>query len=270
MTLSVQEVSAFQKVVWDHFAKHSRPMPWRENLDPYWIVVSEMMLQQTQVDRVQPKFILFVTHFPSFAHLAAAPLKEVLGLWVGLGYNRRAQFLHNTAKEVVERWNGVLPATKEELVSLPGIGPNTAGAILAYAFNQPVVFIETNVRSVLLHHFFADEKEVSETAIHEIATQVLDGAHPREWYWALMDYGTFIKKTHGNNIMRAKSYRKQSAFKGSLRQVRGQVIAALANQPLATEELEVAIPDPRLAQVMAQLKLEKLIKVEGNRVQLAE
>lgn len=270
MELKSTDIRQFQTQVWDYFAAHKRSMPWRQHLDPYWIMVSEMMLQQTQVDRVRPKFTAFVTTFPDIASLAQAPLSQVLGEWVGLGYNRRAKFLHSAAKEVHTQWNGTLPQTREALCSLPGIGPNTAGAILAYAYNQPVVFIETNVRSVLLHHFFKGQQAVTEKALLAVAAQVLATERPREWYWALMDYGSYLKKTQGNNIARARSYRKQSKFAGSLRQIRGKVIALLAVQPYQPQELKNAIADPRLDLVLAELSAEKLITTQGNRVQLAE
>lgn len=245
-------------------------MPWREHIDPYWVMVSEIMLQQTQVDRVKPKFATFIATFPTVTALAKVPLAEVLKVWVGLGYNRRAKFLHSAAREIVERYNGKLPQDQKELTTLPGIGPNTAGAIMAYAFNVPVVFIETNIRSVLLYHFFATQEKVSERELLEVATAVLDMNNPREWYWALMDYGTFLKKTVGNNIAKAASYKKQSTFKGSLRQIRGQVIAVLSSGAQSQERLAEVITDPRLSQVLAHLHAEKLIVIIANRVQLAE
>jgi len=270
MILQPTEITAFRNVVWEYFATHRRAMPWRERLDPYTVMVSEIMLQQTQVDRVRPKYEAFIQRFPTVHALAHAPLSEVLALWSGLGYNRRAKFLHGAAKEVIERYNGKMPESQKELATLPGIGPNTAGAIIAYAFNEPVIFIETNIRSVLLHHFFQDAEKVNDVDLHEVAAQVLDTSRPREWYWALMDYGTFIKKTFGNNIARASSYRKQSKFEGSLRQVRGQVVALLVEAPRTAEEMAAIITDERLPQVLAGLQAEKLIIQSANRVQLAE
>lgn len=270
MKLSPSEIQSFQREVSNYFAVHRRDMPWRDDTRPYYVVVSELMLQQTQVDRVRPKFQAFITEFPSFDALAHAPLGKVLEQWVGLGYNRRAKFLHNLAKQVVAKYNGKLPDNIEALCALPGIGPNTAGAIMAYAFNKPTVFLETNIRSVLLHHFFEGKMEVSDGELRETAAAVLPPDNPREWYWALMDYGTYLKKTHGNNISRTKAYRKQSAFHGSLRQVRGQIIRALTIQPLCPDELAQQIPDARLPEALAALLAEKLITADDNRVQLAE
>src|SRR6266550_351214 len=156
MQLTHQQIQQFHEAVWDYYREHKRIMAWRVHPTPYSVLVSELMLQQTQVNRVLPKFQEFMLRFPTVISLADAPLAEVLRVWSGLGYNRRAKFLHAAAQVVVEKYGGVIPATFTELVTLPGVGKNTAGAVLAYAYNQPVVFIETNIRSVFFHHFFAD------------------------------------------------------------------------------------------------------------------
>jgi A/G-specific adenine glycosylase len=152
----------FQEIIWQKGNELYREMPWRTNVDPYYVLVSELMLQQTQVDRVIPKFEAFMQAFPSIQDLSNASLAEVLTLWSGLGYNRRAKFLHSAAQKVVNDFNGVLPDSLESLVQLPGVGPNTAGAILAYSFNTPVEFIETNVRTVYFYHFFEDQLSVTD------------------------------------------------------------------------------------------------------------
>ena len=138
----------FQELIWEKGRELYRDMPWRDDTRPYYVLVSELMLQQTQVDRVIPKFDAFITRFPDEAALAAASLADVLTLWSGLGYNRRAKYLHDAAKMIMAEFSGIFPTTYDELVKLPGVGPNTAGAIMTYAYNQPVVFIETNVRTV--------------------------------------------------------------------------------------------------------------------------
>lgn len=262
----------FQKTVWEFYRYNGRTgLPWRmpeSSLDPYKIMVSEVMLQQTQVSRVIPKYAEFLTLFPNMQTLAAAPLASVLAVWNGLGYNRRAKFLWQAAQAIVQVHNGRVPAVPHELIELPGIGKNTAGAILAYAYNQPVTFIETNVRTVYIHHFFVDETDVSDALILELAQATLDLEHPREWYWALMDYGTHLKKTIGNMARSSKSYARQSAFEGSLRQVRGAVIRALTKQPHTQKELAAVVPDGRLAQVLQTLLQEKLIEQTGGRYHL--
>lgn len=204
-----------------------RDMPWRRDTRGYYVFVSELMLQQTQVERVIPKFEQFISHFPDFESLAEAPLADVLVLWNGLGYNRRAKYLHDSAKMVVAEFDGVLPSSHDELVKLPGVGSNTAGALLAYVYNQPVVFIETNVRTVYFHHFFAGRKDVMDAAIREKLEQTLDRQNPRDFYWALMDYGAHLKRTGVKNVAASKHYRKQSPLAGSVREVRGRIIREL-------------------------------------------
>lgn len=255
----------FTEVVWEYYRKNSRSMPWRDNPSPYNVLVSEIMLQQTQVPRVLPKFTAFVERFPDFKALADASLAEVLTFWNGLGYNRRAKFLWQTAQKVVQDFNGELPQTREQLVTLPGIGVNTAGAILAYAYQRPAVFIETNIRTVIIHHFFADSTNaVADAQIKEIVDRTLPKENVREWYWALMDYGTHIKSTIGAHLGRVHGHRKQSAFAGSLRQVRGEVIRVLIDSPQDNQQLQVVISDGRLAQVLQALQTEGLIVKRDN------
>ena len=142
--------------------------------DRYTILISEVMLQQTQVDRVAPKFEAFIEAFPTVQALAQAEFKTVLGYWSGLGYNRRALWLQQAAKEIVEKYAGKVPQTISELSKLKGIGHNTAAAICAYAFNQPVVFIETNIRAVFIHHFFADRADVADSELLPIIADHVD------------------------------------------------------------------------------------------------
>jgi A/G-specific adenine glycosylase len=223
-------------------------------------LVSELMLQQTQVARVIPKYEAFLERFPDAGALAAANLGDVLTSWQGLGYNRRAKYLWQASQQIGKRF----PDNLEDLVKLPGVGKNTAGAILAYAFNQPVLFVETNIRSVYLHHFLADRESVTDTEILDLLEQTLDLARPREFYWALMDYGSFLKQTAGNNISRSRHYVKQSPFAGSKRQVRGAVIRTLARRGYQVGELAGIIPDPRLTKVLKELEGESMIAQTDN------
>lgn len=233
MRLSLKQVKSFQEVVWQHYHSHGRAMPWRENPSPYKVLVSELMLQQTQVQRVIPKFGAFIYTCPDFTHLAEKSLSEVLGLWSGLGYNRRAKYLHHTAQIVVGEFAGVLPNTMRDLMQLPGIGKNTAGAILAYAYNEPAVFVETNIRTVLFHHFYANaQKAITDKELEFLVEQTLDRENPRQWYWALMDYGSYLKKAAGGRLATSSHYKRQTPFKGSIREVRGRIIKALLNGAL--------------------------------------
>jgi A/G-specific adenine glycosylase len=253
------EISQFQEVVWNYYNATGRRLPWREDVTPYKILVSELMLQQTQVGRVIAKFEAFMQAFPTLESLAAAPLSSVLAVWSGLGYNRRAKFLHQAAQIIVTRHHLEIPRTLSELTALPGIGKNTAGAILAYAYNQPVIFIETNIRSVYFYHFFNDSDVVDDKQLTELVAQTLDREHPRQWYWALMDYGTYIKQTVGNNIRQSRHYTKQSAFVGSRRQVRGKVLRLLLAGPMSISGLTESINDTRLPEVLVALEQEGFI-----------
>ena len=210
-------------------------MPWRESHDFYSVLVSEMMLQQTQVPRVLPKFADFMKRFPTMTDLAQATLAEVLITWQGLGYNRRAKYLHAAAQQVMSTG---APRTLDELQRLSGIGPNTAAAILAYVYNEPVVFIETNIRTVFLHEFFPERDGVTDTEIRLLVAQTVDKENPREWYWALMDYGTYLKSQGKGSIVRSADYKKQSAFNGSVRQVRGYILRVLADGPMSVISLD--------------------------------
>lgn len=241
-----------------------REMPWRQigadgTIEPYIVLVSEIMLQQTQVGRVLPKFEAFVRQFPSVSELARASLADVLRAWSGLGYNRRAKYLRQAAQMIVRDFGGRFPTTVQELSKLPGVGVNTAGAIIAYAYNQPTVFIETNIRTVYIHHFFHDQNDIPDSAILEKLQQTLDREHPREFYWALMDWGTELKRQQGNLSRRSRHYTKQTTFKGSLRQLRGQVLRELTASSKSQAVLQATINDERLADVLENLQVEGLI-----------
>ena len=257
-------IAEFQELVWEHYREHKRQLPWRlpdknGKFDPYKIMVSEIMLQQTQAVRVIPKYESFLHQFPSIDGLAQAPQAEVLNSWSGLGYNRRAKYLWETAKVITTEHKGVFPSTTEKLIALPGIGHNTAAAILAYAYNQPVVFIETNIRTVFIYHFFPGQDMVSDTEITPLVTTALDSDHPREWYWALMDYGVHIKSTAGNAARNSKHYKKQSPFKGSRREIRGKILRILSQGPASLQKLSTDIADDRLPEVVIDLLSEGLI-----------
>jgi A/G-specific adenine glycosylase len=260
----------FKELVWEKGRELYRSMPWRENTDPYWVLVSELMLQQTQVDRVIPKFHEFMAAFSTVKDLAQAPLGDVLKVWSGLGYNRRAKFLHDAAKKIETDFKGKIPSAFEELVKLPGVGPNTAGAILAYSFNQPVVFIETNIRTVYFYHFFPDTALVSDKELKEVVAATIDSEHPRQWYWALMDYGAFLKKQGAGRIDKSSHYKKQAPLKGSLREMRGLILKILAAGDQKPEELQALLPqDERYEKALAALIAENMVQVSSDRLHLS-
>lgn len=205
-----------------------RDLPWRDTTDPYRILVSEVMLQQTQVARVLIKYPIFMSQFPNFKQLAQASIKDILQVWQGMGYNRRALYLKKIAEIVVTQHKGKLPDDPAILDTFPGIGEATAASIVAFAFNKPVVFIETNIRRVFIHLFFEDRKlKVDDREILPLVEKTLDVKNPREWYWALMDYGAHLGKTVDNPNKKSKHYSIQSKFEGSDRQVRGEILRIL-------------------------------------------
>lgn len=215
-----------------------RAMPWREDTRPYYVLVSELMLQQTQVARVIPKFEAFIEAFPDERVLAKASLADVLRLWQGLGYNRRAKYLHDAAKMITNELGGEWPSTTEALMKLPGVGVNTAGAIMTYAYNKVSLFIETNVRTVYFFHFFDTQEAIKDKQIQDLLKETVDPEHPREFYWALMDYGSWLKANGVRNITMSHGYKKQSPLEGSVRQVRGRIIAELAEQDMSETQLK--------------------------------
>jgi A/G-specific adenine glycosylase len=254
LLMNKKEVS-FVKKVQSFYRTHGRhTLPWRKTKNPYHILVSEVMLQQTQVDRVVPKYKAFLSRFKTVHNLADASLKDVLILWQGLGYNRRAKMLHACAQEVVRAYGGKFPRTHATLVKLPGIGPYTASAVMAFAYGIATPLIETNVRTVYLHHFFKDVDDVHDVEILKIVNKTLPQEAVREWYWALMDYGSYLKKEVGNLNTQSKHYTKQSAFKGSDRQIRGAIIRTLTTGNAKRLRLHTLLSEFEDIRIDAQLQ----------------
>jgi A/G-specific adenine glycosylase len=227
--LTSRQIAAIRNKVCRYYSKHKRDLPWRKTANPYHVYVSEVMLQQTQVDRVAQKFPDFIKAFPNWQSLAKASTAQVLKEWQGLGYNRRALFLKRAAEKVVADFHGKLPDSPEQLITLPGIGKATAASVAVFAFNKPAIFIETNIRTVFIHHFFPKNKTVSDADILPLLEQTIDTGNPYRWYSALMDYGTMLKKEQINPSRRSKHYIRQSRFEGSTRQLRGRILKLLLN-----------------------------------------
>ena len=261
-TLSTTEIKKVRKKEYNYFSKNKRDLPWRKTTDPYSILVSEIMLQQTQVSTVVPKYQAFIAKFPDFRSLASASFSEVLRAWKGLGYNRRALMLQKLAVDVTERYDGKLPSSIENLMKLPGIGKATASSILAFAFNKPVVFIETNIRTVFIHHFFKNRKEVKDEEIVPLVEKTLDRKNPRKWYSALMDYGSYLKKEYTNPSRKSKHYIKQKPFEGSDRQIRGLILELLLKKPYTTTEIFKKIKEKRIKNKNKVVKIIKDLEEE--------
>lgn len=250
-----------------YWKKHGRhDLPWRKTRDPYRVMVSEMMLQQTQVSRVLEKYQEFLKKFPSARALAKAPLSDVLKVWSGLGYNRRGKYLHDAAKVIAKKYKGIVPKDVAALRALPGMGPYTASAVRVFAFDLPDILIETNIRSVFIHHFFEDKKSVRDVDLIPIATKAAQVMDPREWHWALMDYGAHLKKSGVKNNAKSAHYVKQSKFRGSLREVRGAILRELhANRKLDTLSFEKS----RIEAALKSLEKDGLVKSSKGKWQIA-
>ena len=235
MSFTNTNVAKFRRDVLSHWKKHGRhTLPWRKTNNPYKVLVSEVMLQQTQVPRVVEKYKEFMTVFPTVRVLAKASLGNVLKVWSGMGYNRRAKFLRDAAKVIAEKYKGRVPHEYAELRTLPGVGDYTARAIRVFAFDEPDILFETNIRAAFIRHFSMSQSLIGraksgiwDADIIPVAQKTSKGQDPRKWHWALMDYGAHLKRSGVRNNAQSALYAKQSKFEGSLRQVRGAIVRAI-------------------------------------------
>lgn len=233
----------FINTIWEYYRLSKRDFPWRTTNNPYDILISEMMLQQTQTSRVLPKYVSFLKKFPDINSLSKASLSEILTEWHGLGYNRRALYLKKSAEKITAEFSGNIPLEHATLTQLPGIGFATASAIIVFAKNKPLVFVETNIRRVFIHFFFRNKKDINDKQILPFINKTMDLKNPREWYYALMDYGNMLgKNLKENPNKRSKHYSPQSSFHGSLRQLRGAILSELLAHPtMKIEELKMKL-----------------------------
>jgi len=273
------ELVAFRRRVLAHGRELYRDLPWRNTRDPYAIWISEVMLQQTQVSRVDGRWQRWIERFPTPDALAAASTADVLEEWQGLGYNRRALSLLRAAQQVSEA-GGQMPSGEKDLVALPGIGPATAAGIRAFAFDLPGVYLETNVRTVLLHELYPDAAGVPDAELVPVvrATCPPDDSDPtddpRTWYYALLDYGAHLKQVLPNPSRRSASHVRQSRFEGSHRQRRASVVRALlssrADAPdgVPADELlaacDVSMDAAELAALLDELAGEGFCSCDGD------
>lgn len=265
MKLSSKKITAFQQFLLSWYNENKRDLPWRKTKGPYHVLVSEIMLQQTQVDRVIPKYTAFLTAFPTLESLAAASPADVLKAWSGLGYNRRALYLQRAAQAIVQR--GSFPQTAEELQQLPGIGAYTSRSILIFAFNKDEVTIDTNIRRILIHQFGLPE-ESSADELRELARKVLPSGRSRDWHNALMDYGALTVTAKSSGI---KPLSQQSPFHGSRRQYRGMLLKRLVsgeNLTLVRLCKEWQKDNDWVMELLKGLEKEGLVRVEKGRVGL--
>jgi A/G-specific adenine glycosylase len=262
--VALQQFQDFLLRWYQLYGRHS--LPWRQTTDPYAILVSELMLQQTQVVRVIPKYFVFLKLFPDLKTLRAAKLEAVLSAWQGLGYNRRARYLWQLAQETL-----TLPRDPEQLKTLPGIGPYTVGAVAAFAFNIPVTLIETNVRTVFLYHFFPEKTAVSDAELLPLIAATVPIDKARIWYAALMDYGSYLKSVLPNPSRQSKHHNKQSQFQGSVRQVRGELVRLLLKAPATKTALlsQLTGNTGHFESALTQLLKDKMIREENHYYRIA-
>lgn len=271
----------FQKYILNWYRKNNRDyLPWRVTktraVSPYEIFVSEIMLQQTQVARVLEKYPQFLKAFPTIRSLAEAPLKKVLRVWQGMGYNRRARYLKEAAEIMVKNYKGIVPADPALLRALPGVGSYTAGAIVCFAYNKPVAFLDTNIRKTLLKWFFyayynklprhnivvslARKDKIDDGELLKIAESVYYTKNPRKWHYALMDYGAVILAKEKGLLERIKSYHKQSRFEGSTRYWRSKIVKYLLQYEQASGEELQALVSGEIKPLLSSLARDGLIE----------
>jgi A/G-specific adenine glycosylase len=270
--LTKKNITLFQTLIYTYYWDNKRIFPWRDTVDPYQILVSEYMLQQTQTSRVIEKFNLFIQKFPDFASLANASTGEILRYWLGLGYNRRAIYLKKCAEIIHGKYHDKIPRSEKELQNIPGIGPYTASALLAFIYNKPVILIETNIRSVYLHFFFVNQNKVNDKELISFIDKTLDRKNPREWYYALMDYGVMLKKRFKNPNRRSKHYTIQTPFYGSKRELRGKILRLLMkHEGLSYQEIiEILnINEIEAKNILNTMISENLIKFDGRLLKIS-
>ena len=266
-------ISGFRETIYAHYRESGRTFPWRTDTESWGVLVSEFMLQQTQTERVVPYWKRWMKKWPNPKALNRASMEDALRMWSGLGYNRRCRYLKDCARGITEDYGGKVPDSPEELLKLPGVGPYTAGAVACFAFNYPSVFIETNIRSVMIHFFFNGKEGVADGELAPVLESVLDRANPREWYWALMDYGVMLKQLTVNPGRRSAHYRRQSGFEGSFRQLRGRVLRSLVSAgPGSAEGLSdrTGIRGEDLYRVLEALEKDLMVAERGGEYRIRD
>lgn len=267
MKITQKQIKQLQKKILDWYSENKRELPWRETYNPYYILVSEVMLQQTQVNRVIPYFEKFIKRLPTIEKLARARKSTLLTLWSGLGFNSRVIRLQNTAKTIVNNYNGKFPTNKEMLLSLPGIGEYTSSAILAFAYNIETPVIDTNIRRVIIHELKLNE-EISNKELQSIAKKLIPTGKSKFWHNALMDYGALKVTALKTNI---KPISKQSKFKGSDREVRGFILKMLVREnEISKKQVKTEFPNKNVEKIIKKMLSEGIIRTDNENLMLPE
>lgn len=283
MQVTLSEMIQFQQKILSWYDTHQRDLPWRQSRDPYRILVSEIMLQQTQVPRVIQKYTEWLVRFPTITTLAKSTTADVLRYWSGLGYNRRALYLKKIAEIIMRQHKGVFPQTEEALLQLPGIGKYTARAILCFAFDKQVAVVDTNVKKVFIVEFLRKESSalqlsdspvtvdiISDKVAWEIAERMLPYGKAYEWNQALMDYSSAVLKKEKIAIP------KQPQFKNSNRYFRGEIVRLLlAKKEISIIDLGKRIKDSYTSEdrlwlmgLLEQMEKESFLIIEKGNVRL--
>lgn len=261
---SSEQIREFQEKVLHQGKRLYRELPWRNIDDPYHVLVSEIMLQQTQVVRVIGYWERFISLFPTIDALASAETALVLEQWQGLGYNRRALMLKKAAEVCAKDYEGAMPVDLDDLLLLPGVGPATAAGVRAFAHNLPGVYLETNVRTVLIHEFFSDAAQVKDKDLIPLLAASCPEQNPRTWYYALLDYGAYLKKATVNPSRKSAHYAKQSSFEGSRRQKRAEILRlVLADSGISKEKLSMQLNEHEVSQgrsIVEEAEFDSIIK----------
>lgn len=254
-----------QKNILDWYYENGRKLPWRETTNPYYIHISEVMLQQTQVDRVIPYFHRRIKSFPNYKTLANASKLDLLTHWSWLWFNSRALRLQECAKIITDTYNWKLEQDREFLMKLPGIWPYTSAAIMSFAWNQEVPVIDTNIRRVLIF-LFKLEESILLKELENFAISIIPSNKSRDWHNALMDYGSSILTAKKTKI---KSLWKQSKFEGSDRQVRGWIIKQITKKKeLTIKIIQDEFPNKNIITILDSMKKEKTILVVWDKILL--
>jgi len=273
MTVPAAKITTFREMIFRWWKKNRRDLPWRHTRDPYKIAVSEIMLQQTQVPRVIPKYLEFIGEYPTVFDLAKASSASVLRIWKGMGYNRRALYLRDIAKIVVKNYQGKMPKDEKLLAKLPGMGTYTARAILVFAYGQEVCCVDTNIRKIITHFFFDDLPQKPET-IQSVADELIPKGKSWDWHQALMDYGTLempnVKYQMVNNRKKSVPFRQTNRF------YRGRIIDMLRERKYPEMKLINRIHDQygkqeyEIQSIINSLVKDGLVKRRKDTIQLPE
>lgn len=266
--VSPERIQEFQKKVFSFYKKHGRELPWRQTTDPYKILTSELMLQQTQVNRVVPYYEKWIARWPTVGALASASRAEVLSAWMGLGYNTRAVNLHKAVQKIVTEFDGDVAEAMRQYNEIPGVGRYTSQAVLIFSTNADLVTVDTNIRRIFISEFHLSQ-DISDRELWEYAEMCLPHGKSRQWHNALMDYGALhqtVKKTG----IRSKS--PQSKFEGSNRQIRAAILRILLCDPSSFENIRRAlgVEQMRLRKILGKMVDEELLTMHNKRYQVKE